>query len=141
MPKIFVDKSIEINAPASKVWEVLTNPKLTKEWIKLWWPDIMVLESDWKLGSPVLWKVSGKIGATGIVMLVDPSRMLSFSFKVNGSSKQENIVYRLEGQKASCTLSISVGDFGDTQEHRLCYSGADEAWNQSLPKIKQLAEK
>jgi len=31
MPKLFVDKTIEINAPASKVWDVLTNREHTAE--------------------------------------------------------------------------------------------------------------
>jgi hypothetical protein len=44
MPKLFVEKSIEINAPASKVWRIFTDPVLTRqmggEYV-----------SDWKAGS------------------------------------------------------------------------------------------
>ena len=50
MGKLFVEKAIEIHAPASKVWDVLTNPALTREWIKEWWPDLVILESDWNGG-------------------------------------------------------------------------------------------
>jgi uncharacterized protein YndB with AHSA1/START domain len=32
MPKLFVEKTLEINAPASTVWDVLTNPEQTSEW-------------------------------------------------------------------------------------------------------------
>ena len=32
MPKLFVEKTIEINAPASVVWDVLTNLEHTSEW-------------------------------------------------------------------------------------------------------------
>lgn len=84
MAKLFVERSIEINAPASKVWEVLTNPELTEEWIHEWWPDLLILESDWKLGHPVLWRLAdGIIGAEGTVSVVEPYTMLGFSFKVN----------------------------------------------------------
>ena len=61
MPKLFVEKTIEINAPASTVWDVLTNPEQTSEWA----PEFaggaeFRIESDWKLGSPVLWRGSGR---------------------------------------------------------------------------------
>ncbi len=32
MSKLFVDKSIEINAPIAKVWDVLTRREITGEW-------------------------------------------------------------------------------------------------------------
>jgi hypothetical protein len=59
MSKLFVDKSIQINAPAAKVWEVLTEREYTGKWA----PEFsrgssFYLESDWKLGSPVVWKDS-----------------------------------------------------------------------------------
>ena len=61
MEKLFVEKTVDINAPASEVWEVLTNPVLSKEWIKEWWPDFEILESEWKEGSPVIWKIKNGI--------------------------------------------------------------------------------
>lgn len=144
MARLFVEKAIEVHAPASKVWDVLTNPALTKEWIKEWWPDLLILESDWKVGSPMLWKLAdGIIGAEGTVSVVEPYTMVRFSFKVNDptTSKQEDLTHRLEEREGHTKLSVSVGDFGDTPEHELCYPGAVEAWNRSLPKIKELAEK
>jgi uncharacterized protein YndB with AHSA1/START domain len=56
MPKVFVEKSIEINAPASKVWEALTKREQTDTWaveFSSGGPQFHI-ESDWKLGSPVL---------------------------------------------------------------------------------------
>ena len=143
MPKLFVDQSVEIDAPASKVWDVLTQPEFTKEWIKEWWPDLVILESDRKVGSLMRWKVAGGIiGAQGKISAVEPYTMLRCSFKVNDStaSKQEDLTYRLEERDGHTKLSVSVGDFGDSSEHELCYPGAEEAWSRSLPKIKELAE-
>lgn len=123
---------------------MLTNPDLTKEWIKEFWPDFGILESDWKSGSPMLWKVAdGKIGAEGEVSAVKPYTVLRFSFRVNdpNTSKQEDLTYRLEERDGHTGLSISMGDFGDTPEHELCYPGAAEGWDKALPKIKELAEK
>jgi uncharacterized protein YndB with AHSA1/START domain len=143
MPKLFVQKSIEINASASKIWEVLTNSEMAKKWIKEFWTDFGSLESDWKLGSPVLWKVSnGKIGAEGNVSIAEPYTMLQFSFKVNDTPvfKQEDLNYKIEDLDGRSVLVVSMGDFGDTPEHEMCYSGAVESWDKALPKIKELAE-
>ena len=143
MPKLFVQKSIEINSSASKIWEVLTNSEMANKWIKVFWTDFGSLESDWKLGSPVLWKVSnGKIGAEGNVSIAEPYTMLQFSFKVNDTPvfKQEDLNYKIEDLDGRSVLVVSMGDFGDTPEHEMCYSGAVESWDKALPKIKELAE-
>ena len=57
MSKLFVDQSIEINTPVSRVWEVLTAREYTAEWA----PEFsggspLHIEFDWKPGSRVLWK-------------------------------------------------------------------------------------
>lgn len=144
MKELFVEKTVDINAPASEVWEVMTNPVLTKEWIKEWWPDFEILESDWKEGSPVIWKMkNGIIGAKGKVIKVQPPTNLEFSFQVNDPSRpshQEAVIYKLNEQEGHTSLKVSVGDFGDTPEHEQCYAGAEESWNKSLIKIKELAE-
>lgn len=54
MSKLFVDISIEINAPVSKVWDVLTNHEFTSEWASEFsGGSPLRIESDWELGSPV----------------------------------------------------------------------------------------
>jgi len=144
MQKLYVEKSVDISAPASEVWEVLTNPVLSKEWIKEWWPDFEILESDWKEGSPVIWKINNSItGAKGKVTKAQPPTNLEFSFQVNDPSRpphQETVIYKLNEQEGHTKLVVTVGDFGDTPEHELCYPGAEDSWNKSLPKIKDLAE-
>ena len=51
MGELIVKKSIKINSSASKVWQVLTNPELTKQY--MFGCEII---SDWKVGSPVIWR-------------------------------------------------------------------------------------
>lgn len=144
MQKLFVEKTVDINAPASEVWEVLTNPVLSKEWIKEWWPDFEILESDWKEGSPVIWKINnGLLGAKGKVTNAQPPTNLEFSFQINDPSRpphKETVIYKLKEQGGHTRLVVTVGDFGDTPEHELCYPGAEDSWDKSLPKIKDLAE-
>lgn len=144
MEKLFVEKSIVINAPAAIIWEVLTHPGMNLQWIHEWWPEIAEVRSEWKTGGPVNWVTgSGEPGAEGRVFIANPPFLLSFSFKVSGLpgiEKQEDITYKLEEHDGSCTLHVSVGDFGDTPEHEACYPGAVESWDKSLPKIRELAE-
>ncbi len=73
MKNLFVEKSVEINASASKVWELLTNSTLIKEWLNNWWPDFGTIESDWKLGSAMYWKaVNGTIAGEGKILAIKP---------------------------------------------------------------------
>src|SRR5260221_11916773 len=87
MPKLFVEKTIEINAPASTVWDVLTNPEQTSEWA----PEFaggaeFRIESDWKLGSPALWRgQDGNVIVEGRVTALEPITFLRFTvFDVPG---------------------------------------------------------
>jgi uncharacterized protein YndB with AHSA1/START domain len=92
MPKLFVEKTIEINAPASKVWEVLTNPEQTAEWA----PEFaggteFHIESDWQLGSPVLWRgQGGSVIVQGNVTALEPKKLLRFTVFDMGGSFFEN---------------------------------------------------
>ena len=92
MPKLFVEKTIDINAPASKVWEVLTSPAYTGEWA----PEFsggteFHIESDWKPSSPVLWKdEDGNVIVEGYVTAAKPNTFLRFT------------VFDVRGGKATC---------------------------------------
>lgn len=139
---LFVNNTIIMNAPASRVWEVLTGPELSKEWIRQWWPEFDVLVSDWRLGSQVYWRTNdGSIGAKGIVTEVKPFTSLKFTFKPQSpESNTDRITYELHEKGGFTTLYVSVGDFADTPLHEQCYQGALESWDKSLPKIKELSE-
>src|SRR3954471_13290365 len=82
MSPLFVDKTIEINAPAPKVWHVLTGRKQTAEWaaeFSAGGPKSHP-ESDWNLGSPVEWKSdAGEVVVEGNVMAREPNRLLRFT--------------------------------------------------------------
>ncbi len=140
MPKT-VEKSITINASASKVWDVLTNPTIVPEWVRLWWPSIVSVKSDWKVANTIVWKTREGIGAEGEVLAVRRNRMLEYTFDVKGNPKEQTIVYTLEEKPKQTILHISVGSFGESADERVCYQGAVESWEKSLPKIKELAEK
>src|ERR1700760_3234702 len=70
--------TVQINAPMAKVWEALTE----SEWTKKYMFNCSV-ESDWKQGSPVIWKMEheGKeiIPVKGFVEEIIPGRLLKYS--------------------------------------------------------------
>ena len=57
MKELIIKKSIKINSNSTKVWDVLTNPEHTKEY--MFGCEVI---SDWKIGSPIIWKgLDGKV--------------------------------------------------------------------------------
>ncbi|WP_141734028.1 SRPBCC family protein [Oligoflexus tunisiensis] len=136
-------QSIDIKAPASRVWEVLTNSQLNQEWISLWWPGTR-MESDWKgPDSPVTWIMEdGNVGSKGFIYSITPNRHLKFSFRVQGLDfqKLDFLTFDLREEQGKTSLTVEMGDFSDSPEHEQCLPGANESWNLSLPKIKAMAE-
>jgi uncharacterized protein YndB with AHSA1/START domain len=137
--KLFLKRSVEINAPASKVWKVLIDPaqKYGTEWTHF-----VTLESDWKLGSPMHWKFGNGISAEGKILAIKPYTLLSFSFK-GGAPHPVDETFRLKEHEGHTTLMVSIGDFEKDPTLKLHYYPlAVENWDKYfLPKIKELAEK
>ncbi len=50
-----IHKTIDINAPAEKVWQVLLDEKHIREWYKSFGEGVMA-ETDWQLGSKAVFK-------------------------------------------------------------------------------------
>ena len=137
MKKLIVEKSIEIDAPASKVWEALTKPDLSKQWIEQFWPGFGALESDWKRGSPMRWKTAnGKIDLEGKIIAIEPEKMIRYSFTM----PQDLVTLTLDEQNGQTVLAVTHGDFTQKPDSEECYLGALAGWEMNLPKIKELAE-
>lgn len=148
MSKLFVNKSIEINAPASKAWGVLTDREYTSKWA----PEFsggspLHIESDWKLGSPVLWKDSeDKIVVEGNVTAFDYGKLLRFTvFDVRSKrppvTEEDGITYQLSEQDGKMNLHVLQGDFSAMPEGEKYRDMSAEIWDRVLPKVKELAER
>ena len=148
MPKLFVEKTIEINAPASKVWDVLTRREQTSKWA----PEFaggaqFYIESEWTLGSPVLWKdQNGNVIVEGNVTALEPHIFLRFTvFDVRGEkplvTEEDGITYKLTEQTGKTTLRLVQGDFSVMAEGEKYHRLSAEVWDRVLPKVKALAEK
>src|SRR5512138_2370762 len=81
MAKLFVDKTVEIDALPFKVWDVLTKPEYTAQWA----PEFergapFRIESDWHIGAPVLWKdEDNQTVIQGKVTRLEPEKLLRFT--------------------------------------------------------------
>ncbi|MGM0876107.1 MAG: SRPBCC family protein [Bacillota bacterium] len=137
MKKLIVEKSIEINTTASKVWEVLTNPALSKQWIEQFWQGFGSLESDWKTGSTMEWKTAeGKIDMQGKIISIEPRKMIRYTFTM----PKDIVTLWLDERNEHTVLSVTHGDFTDKPDGEECFYGAAAGWEMNLPKIKELAE-
>jgi len=147
MATLFVRKTLVIHALTSKVWDVLTKPEYTSKWITQFSPKIVLLESTWKKGSPVLWKEkNGHVNVQGTVTAVKPHSLLRFTVgpadsKVDVTySEDDGIMYTLEGRKGYTHLSITQGDFAKVPEHAKYADLTSRVWDHVLPIVQQLAE-
>lgn len=147
MPKLFVDKTIEINAPASKVWDILTSPQHTAQWATEFVGEAQFhIESDWQLGSSVLWKdQDGNVIVEGNVTAVEPNTFLRFTvFDVRSEkppvAEEDGITYEVIEHDGKTTLRILQGDFSVMPEGEKYHRMSAQIWDRVLLKVKALAE-
>ena len=74
-----VNKTVNINAPTSKVWDALTNPELMKKWMSE--TEIHII-TDWKVGNPII--IRGNLHGinfenNGKVLRFEPEKILQYS--------------------------------------------------------------
>ncbi len=148
MPKLFVDKTIEINAPATKVWDALTNPACTAVWAQEFSSGgpTFHIESAWGMGDRVEWKAEdGTVIVEGNVTKLEPLKLLRYTVADTRSEKMkfsedDGITYELHENLGVTMLHILHGDFSVLPEgEKYCRMSA-EIWERVLPKIKELAE-
>jgi uncharacterized protein YndB with AHSA1/START domain len=147
--ELFIRNTISINAPAVKIWDVLTNPEMTK--IYMFGCEAV---SDWKVGSELLWKGSyeGKemVFVKGHIVTIEPTTKLVYStFDPNSTiadipENYLNVTYLLSEDNGVTTFTVTQGDYNKVEEGEKRYkegSNNGEGWNPVLMEIKKLAEK
>ncbi len=149
MTKLFVDKKIDINATASKVWDAITKRENSDQWaieFSSGGPQFHI-ESDWKLGNAVYWKgEDGVVNVEGIVTAHEQNKFLRFTvFDVRSLQKidaneEDGITFELAEENGKTTLHILQGDFSPMEDGKKYRDFSAEIWDKVLPKIKELAE-
>jgi uncharacterized protein YndB with AHSA1/START domain len=148
MTRLYVDQTVQINALARRVWEVLTLPEYTAQWA----PEFsggqagFHIESNWSLGDTVLWKDrKGKTIVEGTVTAAIHEQLLRFTvFDVRArrpsASEDDGITYKLTEKDGRTTLWVSQGDFSTMEDGVRFRDLSDEIWSRVLTKVKKLAE-
>jgi uncharacterized protein YndB with AHSA1/START domain len=134
--------SILIKATASKVWAVLTYPKMTKKF--MFGGEAI---SDWKTGSPLVWRMEGTEKVLkGTIVAFEPGKKLSYTIidpDAPYPDIQENyttVTYDLAEDHGQTTVSVSDGDFSAVADGKERYKRTVQGWGQSLKKLKEVAE-
>lgn len=148
MQPLFVENTIQINAPVSAVWNVLVNPEETKKYMFG-----CAAVSDWQPGSELLWQADyeGKemVFVKGMIVHIEPGKILSYTvFDPNGTLEdiQENyltVTYLLKDENGTTSLHVSQGDFskaGDGEKRYQDVYNNGDGWNPILIQVKKIAE-
>ena len=139
--KIFT-KTIQINAPTSKVWDALTNPEFMKKWMAETEIDIL---TEWKVGTPMV--IRGCLHGinfenTGTVLQFEPENVLQYSHLSSLSRLPDEpesysvLDFRLTSIKNQTTLTLTVSDFPT----ETIYKHLAFYWNVTLEILKKMIE-
>lgn len=141
--KIF-NKDVNINAPISKVWHILTTPELMKKWMIS--DDIEIdVNTDWKVGSPMLIRgnMNGKnFENNGTVLQFETEKTLRYSHLSSISRLPDQpesysiLEFRLQPVENQTILSLTVSNFPTESIHKhLAFY-----WNVTLEVLKRMIE-
>jgi uncharacterized protein YndB with AHSA1/START domain len=150
MKPLYVEGSIEIDASPQRIWEALTWPELTSQWAGEFGASGPI-ESDWKLGSAVLWRnAQGEVYVRGNVVAAEPGKLLRFTVcdmsgerrPISGRVQDEiTQTYSLASRGERTLLSTAHGDFAQLAYGETLAPAVTALWARLLPKLKDLAER
>lgn len=132
--------TIRINAPTPKVWKALIDPELIKQY--LFGAEVI---SDWKVGSPVIYKgtYQGKAYEDkGTVLKADPEKLLiithwsPLSGTTDSPENYHKVSYELVTENRATQLTITQ-DNNSSAEEQAQNAGF---WQTVLEGIKKLLE-
>jgi len=144
---LIVKSEIKIQAPASKVWDALVNPEQTKKYMFG-----CETVSDWKKGSPLLWKgvFDGieLVAVKGDIVEIIPGKHLAYT-TIDPNSGIEDIpenyltvTYEVEEKNNETLLTVTQGDYSKVGDGDKRYEEtvAGGGWMPILVEIKKLSE-
>jgi len=146
--KLEVKNEIIINASQSKVWDALTKPEQTKKYMFG-----CETVSDWKVGSPLLWRGSyeGKemVFVKGHIVEIKPNALLKYTVIDPNASYPDipanylNVTYEILPQGNQVKLVVIQDGFEGAAEgekrYKDTYNNGD-GWNPILVQVKKLVE-
>jgi uncharacterized protein YndB with AHSA1/START domain len=144
MTELLIRKSIEIDAAIETLWKVLTDSKFIQQYMFGCY-----VESDWKPGSPMLWKGAsdGKLYVHGHIVAINPPHRLEYTVFDSTSTMADvpsnylTMTYELKTRSDHASvLEVTQGDFARVEDGQRRYKDALGDDNSVLEGIKKLAE-
>ena len=131
--------SISIDAPPSRIWDILTLP----EWTEKYMFGCRTV-TDWKPGSSLEWRAGKTTYVKGFVVRCEPPRFLEYTIVdatkpyANDGAQHLHVTYSL-GQNE---LAVETSGFDTVQDGTKRYDETVQGggWKALLEKIKALAE-
>ena len=145
---LIVENTITFRAPAAKVWNALTNPAETKKY--MFGCEAL---SDWKEGSPLIWKGTFNgvelVAVKGTIIKIQPGKYLEYTVIDPNNPKipdlPENyltITLDLAEEDGQTLLTVTQGDYSTVADgdNRYKHTVDGGGWTPILEAIKALVE-
>lgn len=130
-----------LNTSAEKLWEALTKTEFTRQY----WFDSSI-ESDWKVGSPVIFRRGGKVTDEQVLLKCEPPRLLSYTWHPVANEEYRNekpsrVTFEIEPfgtvPGKAVKLTVTHDDFPETSK---VFQGITMGWPVVLSSLKSLLE-
>ena len=144
MTALEIRKSIEVDAPAATLWKILTDNQFIQQYMFGCYAD-----TDWKVGSPLLWKgaADGKLYVKGKIVAIDAPHRLAYTIIDPNSAMADipsnylTMTYTLKERGTNkSALEVTQGDFAAVEDGEKRYQDSLGGGDMILPTIKKLAE-
>jgi uncharacterized protein YndB with AHSA1/START domain len=145
---LIVTSTITIQGPADKVWDALTNPAQTKKY--MFGCEAL---SDWKVGSPLIWKGNFNgvevVAVKGSILKIQPGKFLAYTtIDPNNPAMPDlpenylTVTYDLSERGGETVLTATQGDYSTVAggENRFKHTVDGGGWTPILAEIKKLVE-
>jgi uncharacterized protein YndB with AHSA1/START domain len=138
-----VRESIAINALPSRVWDVLTRPEYTREYMFGCEP-----VTDWGVGSSLEWRAGEKVYVKGTVVSIEPNERFEYTtYSPNAFDNYEDtpenytmVTLQLKPSGDGIELLVTQGDFSRIASGDIRFAHSVNSWRSVLTKIKEIAE-
>ena len=127
----------DIAATPERVWAALTDPAITQQY----WFDTRI-ESDWNVGSEVIYRRNGEITDENIVLRFEPFRVLSYTFHpvLNEAFRNEpasRVTFEITPRGNGVRLTTTHDEF---EAGSGVYVACSQGWPMILSNLKTLLE-
>lgn len=142
MTKLMASAHIEINAPLSRVWQVLVKPAYINQWDDM--PDDYDYRKELKQGSEIIWKQTDDRFTRLTVIQMDTGKIFRMALYKSGWDKElapDAITYdyRLSEQNGQVKLEVTIGDFSKLPDGEKYQAAAQSFATEAMQKISTLA--